>query len=184
MPYAAYFFLYLLLEALAFWGVSQLIGVGWALAGIFILMVVGAVGASGAMRAEMLRASHGQASIGQFAGGTALAMAGGALTVMPGYVTSAIGVLLLFRPTRELIRSSMAASLRKRIETFGVQVYDASAMGRRATSYGTFGPGDVIDAEPEPAKGEELDAEIEQWSRNARPEDFGGPSSGGGKGDK
>lgn len=169
MPYAAYFLIYLILEALAFWGVSQLIGVGWALAGIFILMIVGAVGASGAMRAEVARASHGRASIGQFAGGTALAMAGGALTVLPGYITSAVGVLLLFRPTRDLIRQSMAVSLRKRVETFGAQVYDVSNMQRHATSYGTFGDGsaseEVIDSE-----------EIEKWSRDARPEDFGGPS--------
>ena len=63
----------------------------------------------------------------------------------------------------------MAKSLQKRIEDFGVQVYDASPMKRRSTSYGTFGDGgDVIDAEPDPS-----DEDIENWSQNARPEDFG-----------
>lgn len=188
MPYAAYVLLYLVLEALAFWGVSQLIGVGWALLGVFVLMAVGAVGVSGALRAEMARASHGNATIGQFAGGTALALAGGALTVIPGYLTSAVGVLLLFRPTRELVRSMMASSLQKRVEDFGVRVYDISSAGRAGTSYGTFGdgngrngstayndgtgyPGDIIDD----ASGDDaFERDIEQWSKNARPEDFGG----------
>ena len=188
MPYAAYVLLYLVLEALAFWGVSQLIGVGWALLGVFVLMVVGAVGVSGALRAEMARASHGNATIGQFAGGTALALAGGALTVIPGYLTSAVGVLLLFRPTRELVRSMMASSLQKRVEDFGVRVYDISSAGRPGASYGTFGdgngrtgstsyndgtgyPGDIID---DAGSDDAFERDIEQWSKNARPEDFGG----------
>lgn len=165
MPIIAYF----LIEALAFWGVSQLIGVGWALFGIFALMLVGALAASPALRSELARAQTGNGSVGQFAGGTALVAAGWALAILPGYVTSVIGLLLLLRPTRELVRRSLAKSLQKRIEDFGVQVYDASPMKRRSTSYGTFGDGEgVIDAEPDPS-----DEDIENWSQNARPEDFG-----------
>lgn len=166
------FLAYFLIEALAFWGVSQLIGVGWALLGIFILMVVGALAASPALRSELERASSGAGSVGQFAGGTALVAAGWALAIIPGYVSSVIGLLLLVRPTRELVRKSMANSLRKRVEDFGVQVYDVSPMKRRSASYGSFAPGDVIDAEPDTAPAPS-DEEIENWSRNARPEDFG-----------
>lgn len=165
MPILAYF----LIEALAFWGVSQLIGVGWAFFGIFALMLLGALAASPALRSELERAQAGKGSVGQFAGGTALVAAGWALAILPGYVSSFTGLLLLVRPTRELARKSMAKSLQKRIEDFGVQVYDASPMKRRSTSYGTFGDGgDVIDAEPDPS-----DEDIENWSQNARPEDFG-----------
>ena len=167
MPIIAYF----LIEALAFWGVSQLVGVGWALFGIFALMLVGALAASPALRSELARAQAGNGSVGQFAGGTALVAAGWALAILPGYVTSVIGLLLLLRPTRELVRRSLAKSLQKRIEDFGVQVYDASPMKRHSASYGTFGDGgDVIDAEPEPS-----DEDISKWSENARPEDFGDP---------
>lgn len=167
MPILAYF----LIEALAFWGVSQLVGVGWALVGIFALMLIGALAASPALRSELERASSGNGTVGQFAGGTALVAAGWALAIIPGYVSSLIGLMLLLRPTRELVRKSMANSLRKRVEDFGVQVYDASPMKRRSTSYGTFGDGStVIDAEPDPS-----DEDIATWSRDARPEDFGGP---------
>lgn len=167
MPILAYF----LIEALAFWGVSQLVGVGWALVGIFALMLIGALAASPALRSELERASSGNGTVGQFAGGTALVAAGWALAIVPGYVTSLTGLVLLLRPTRELVRRSMAISLRKRVEDFGVQVYDASPMKRRSTSYGTFGDGStVIDAEPDPS-----DEDIATWSRDARPEDFGSP---------
>ena len=63
----------------------------------------------------------------------------------------------------------MAKSLQKRVEDFGVQVYDVSPMKRHGASYGTLGDGEgVIDAEPDPS-----DEDIENWSQNARPEDFG-----------
>lgn len=167
MPILVYF----LIEALAFWGVSRLVGVGWALVGIFALMLIGALAASPALRSELERASSGNGTVGQFAGGTALVAAGWGLAIIPGYVTSLTGLILLLRPTRELVRKSMANSLRKRVEDFGVQVYDASPMKRRSTSYGTFGDGSaVIDAEPDPS-----DKDIENWSRDARPEDFGEP---------
>lgn len=186
MPYFAYF----LLEALAFWGVSHLIGVGWALAGIFILMVVGGIAASAALRTELQRASAGRATVGQLAGGTALVMVGWVMAIVPGYLTSIGGALLLFRPTRELMRKSMAASLQKRVEDFGIQVYDASSMGRQHATYGSFGdatqagaPGDVIDASDfddrtdtagtSEIERDQLEAEFERWSKNARPEDFG-----------
>lgn len=163
--------LYFLVEALAFWGVSRLVGVGWALVGIFALMLIGALAASPALRSELERASSGNGTVGQFAGGTALVAAGWALAIIPGYVTSLTGLILLVRPTRELVRKSMANSLRKRVEEFGVQVYEVSPMNRRSTSYGTFGDGStVIDAEPDPS-----DEDIKNWSRNARPEDFGDP---------
>lgn len=168
MPILVYF----LIEALAFWGVSQLVGVGWALVGIFALMVVGALAASPALRSELERASSGSGTVGQLAGGTALVAAGWALAIIPGYVSSLTGLVLLLRPTRELVRRSMANSLRKRVEEFGVHVYDASPMKRRqSTTYGTFGDGStVIDAEPEPSE-----EDIANWSRDARPEDFGDP---------
>lgn len=167
MPFLAYF----LIEALAFWGVSRLVGVGWALVGIFALMLIGALAASPALRSELQRASSGNGTVGQFAGGTALVAAGWALAIIPGYVSSLTGLMLLLRPTRELVRKSMANSLQKRVEEFGVHVYDASPMKRRSTSYGTFGDGStVIDAEPDPS-----DEDIATWSRDARPEDFGDP---------
>lgn len=152
-----FFLTYVLIEALAFWGVSKLVGVGWALAGLFILMAIGAVSASVALRAELQRASTGASTMGQFAGGTALVAAGWGLSVIPGYVSSLVGALLVFRPTRELVRSSLARSWQKKIEDFGVKFYSSTPMSGYSPTYGSF-----IDHD-----------EIEQWSKEARPEDFG-----------
>lgn len=152
-----FFVTYVLIEALAFWGVSTLVGVGWALAGLFILMAIGAVAASVALRAELQRAATGGSTMGQFAGGTALVAAGWGLSVIPGYVSSLVGALLVFRPTRELVRSSLARSWQKKIEDFGVKFYSSSPMSGYSPTYGSF-----IDHD-----------EIEQWSKDARPEDFG-----------
>ena len=152
-----YFAIYVLIEALAFWGVSKLVGVGWALAGLFILMAFGAVAASVALRSEVERASMGSTSMGQFAGGTALVAAGLGLSVVPGYISSMCGVLLVFRPTRELIRALLARSWQKKIEDFGVKFYSSSPMSGYSPTYGSF-----IDHD-----------EIEQWSQDARPQDFG-----------
>ncbi|MCZ9292995.1 FxsA family protein [Corynebacterium meitnerae] len=152
-----FFVTYVLIEALAFWGVSKLVGVGWALAGLFILMAIGAVSASVALRAELQRASTGASTMGQFAGGTALVAAGWGLSVIPGYVSSLVGALLVFRPTRELVRSSLARSWQKKIEDFGVKFYSSTPMSGYSPTYGSF-----IDHD-----------EIEQWSKEARPEDFG-----------
>lgn len=154
--------LYVIFEALAFWGVSSLIGVGWALLGLFVLMALGAVAATAALRSELQRASAGKATVGQFAGGTALVAAGWALSVIPGYLSSLLGALLVFRPTRELIRSSLARSWQKRLEDFGVKVYGSSPMSRNVPSYGTFADDSMVIEEEE----------IEKWSRDARPEDF------------
>ncbi len=152
-----FFVTYVLIEALAFWGVSKLVGVGWALAGLFIFMAIGAVSASVALRAELQRASTGASTMGQFAGGTALVAAGWGLSVIPGYVSSLVGALLVFRPTRELVRSSLARSWQKKIEDFGVKFYSSTPMSGYSPTYGSF-----IDHD-----------EIEQWSKEARPEDFG-----------
>ena len=152
-----FFVTYVLIEALAFWGVSKLVGVGWALAGLFILMAIGAVSASVALRAELQRASTGASTMGQFADGTALVAAGWGLSVIPGYVSSLVGALLVFRPTRELVRSSLARSWQKKIEDFGVKFYSSTPMSGYSPTYGSF-----IDHD-----------EIEQWSKEARPEDFG-----------
>ena len=95
--------------------------------------------------------------MGQFAGGTALVAAGWGLSVIPGYVSSLVGALLVFRPTRELVRSSLARSWQKKIEDFGVKFYSSTPMSGYSPTYGSF-----IDHD-----------EIEQWSKEARPEDFG-----------
>lgn len=161
IPLLAYF----LAEALAFFLVAKAIGVGWALLAIFVLMIAGGAAASMALRNSLLQAAHGRSSVGKLAGDSALLIGGWTLSVIPGFVTSLIGLPLVFGPTRALIRKTMTKRARAAVENLGVRVYDATPMGQFQTSYGSFNqPGaqpqeQVIDAD-----------ELEQWYRMDSPE--------------
>lgn len=165
MPVAL--FAYFLAEALAFFAVSKLIGVGWALFWIFGLMAIGAVCAGISLRGALARAAQGRSSVEQFAGDSALLLTGWVLSLIPGYVTSVLGLLLIFGPTRALVRRSLTAKLQQRVEDFGLRVYNASPMSRYTTSYGRFAP--QATGEPTPGREPEhpvIDAdELERWYR-------------------
>ncbi|MGX0629626.1 UPF0716 family protein affecting phage T7 exclusion [Corynebacterium afermentans] len=110
IPLLAYF----VVEALAFFLVAKAIGVGWALLAIFVLMIAGGAAASMALRNSLLQAAHGRSSVGKLAGDSALLIGGWTLSVIPGFVTSLIGLPLVFGPTRALIRKTMTKRARRR----------------------------------------------------------------------
>ena len=172
IPLLAYF----LVEALAFFLVAKAIGVGWALLAIFVLMIAGGAAASMALRNSLLQAAHGRSSVGKLAGDSALLIGGWTLSVIPGFVTSLIGLPLVFGPTRALIRKTMTKRARAAVENLGVRVYDATPMGQFQTSYGSFKQqGDAQPQEPV------IDAdELEQWYRMDSPERPQDPDGGGG----
>lgn len=152
-------FAYFAVEMLAFWGVAKAIGVGWALLLVLALMALGAFAASLSLRAALARAAQGRSSVGRLAGDSALLLAGWALCVVPGFVSSVVGLLLILPPTRALIRGVLSARVRRNIEQVGMRVYESAPMSRYRTSYGTFTPEkdashEVIDAE-----------ELEKWYR-------------------
>mgnify|MGYP002713824590 CR=1 FL=1 len=162
IPLLAYF----LVEALAFFLVAKAIGVGWALLAIFLLMIAGGAAASMALRGALLDAVDGRSSVGKLAGDTALLIGGWTLSVVPGFVTSLIGLPLVFGPTRNMIRKIMTKRARAAVENLGVRVYEATPMGQFQTSYGSFNqPGSEKPQEPV------IDAdELEQWYRMDSPE--------------
>lgn len=130
----AYFFI----EAFAFYGVAKLIGVGWALFWIFALMVLGAAFASMSLRGTLLSAAEGRTTVEKLAGDSALLMVGWVLSIIPGFATSFAGLMLIFGPTRGLIRNSLTAKVQRDVENFSARVYNASPMARYTTSYGSF----------------------------------------------
>lgn len=163
----------LLIEALTFWAVASWLGVGWALLLLFVLMALGLVSAGVEMQRVGRLAAAQRISAGRLAGDYGLLTAGAILAGTPGIASSVVGLLLIFPPTRSLARRMLAAKLIGSIENFGVRSFEATNAGRSATSYGSF-----VDPEAprsgEPA-GEVIDAsEIEEWTRDIRPEDFGG----------
>ena len=132
------FFAYFLIEVLAFIGVAKLIGIGWAFFAVFALMILGGVAANAAFRASLRKAAEGRSSIGALAGDSAILFTGWVLTIIPGFVSSLVGLLMVFGPTRALMRRGLTARTQRAVEDFGVRAYSASPMSQFHTSYGTF----------------------------------------------
>ena len=67
---------YVVVEALAFFLVAKLIGVGWALLAAILLMILGGAISTNELRKALFDAADGRTSVGQLAGDSALLIAG------------------------------------------------------------------------------------------------------------
>lgn len=155
------FLAYIAIESVALWAVASWIGLGWALIALLTAMLCGMSLAAYEVR-RLVSASlrqHTQADTSQagslapqpglsaaqggaLLGNIGLTMAGGILISLPGFVSSAIGLLLIFPPTRALARMGITARLIRSIEEMGQRAFYASPMAR--PTYGTFhDPGPV-----------------------------------------
>lgn len=105
---------YLLIEALAFWGVSRWLGTGVALILLFVCLFGGLILAAWEMQNISRKLSRGTASAGRAVGDLGLIGAGAMGVAMPGFVTSIAGLLLIFTPTRALVRNILAKSFGRR----------------------------------------------------------------------
>ncbi|WP_342319724.1 FxsA family protein [Corynebacterium mayonis] len=160
---------YFLIEVLAFIGVSKVVGIGWAILAVFALSVLGGVVASATLRNSVARAAVGQGSLGRLAGDGAILVTGWALCILPGFVSSLLGLLLVFPPSRAVIRRALTAKTAKAVEEFGMKVYLASPMSQQRTSYGSFvDESQVVDAE-----------ELERWFQADSAGDVENPHGGG-----
>ncbi|MCT1425578.1 FxsA family protein [Corynebacterium sanguinis] len=131
-------FAYFLVEVLAFLGVAKLIGIGWAFVAVFALMVIGGLAANIALRNSVRKAAQGRSSLGTLAGDSAILVAGWVLTILPGFVSSLIGLIMVFGPTRALLRRGLSAKVQRAVEDFGVRAYTVSPMSQVHDSYGSF----------------------------------------------
>ena len=183
MPFVL-FIAYILLESLAFWAVAQWIGVLWALLALALTMLFGMSIASWEVRRMMssrIRASGDGAYVmedptpGKTAGNVGLTMVGGLLLSLPGFVSTIMGALLIFAPTRSVIRSVLAASMFKKIENMGVRVYEASPMAQHRDSYGSFGAATAGPGAGTAGQSHEVidEDELRDWTEHVKPEDFG-----------
>ncbi|WPF67180.1 MULTISPECIES: FxsA family protein [unclassified Corynebacterium] len=152
---------YILTEALTFWAVARLIGVGWALLALSLVFFGGLFLATHQMRSIAVSAASGRQRPGEAMGNYGLIATGAVLMALPGFATAFLGLLLILPPTRSLIRRSLARKLRARIEEAGMRSFERVSAYRQRTSYGSFAGGEVIDEE-----------EVQRWSRDVKPEDF------------
>lgn len=177
---------YLLIEALTFWAVASWIGVGWALLALFGAMFLGAALTGVELRRVGRLAAAKRLSPGRVAGDYGLLTAGGILSGIPGFATSILGLLLILPPTRALVRAGLAAKLKSTIEDLGVRTFEATSAYRPHAEYGTFGgfgaggnrtgASDAGTQQPDSIVIDE--DEIRDWTRDVRPEDFGGGEDG------
>ena len=95
-------------------------------------------------------------------------MAGWALSLVPGFVSSVIGLLLVFGPTRAIARRSMTKRARRSMEDLGARLYESTPMSQFTTSYGSFtNPNQAAPQTGEDADNVVIDAdELEEWFRN------------------
>lgn len=187
MPLIFAFFPILLIEALTFWAVSSWLGVGWALFALFALMALGLVSAGVEMQRVGRLAAAERISAGRLAGDYGLLTAGAILAGTPGIASSVVGLLLIFPPTRALVRRILAVKMVRSIENLGVRSFEATNSHRAPTNYGSFFDRDAQHTGDQPAEvvDEVIDeSEIAEWTRNIRPEDFGEDSTGGKPGDR
>lgn len=168
-----FIFLYFLLETLCFWAVASAIGLGWAIVALFVTMFFGMSIAMFEVRRLMRRqVTAGKDGVlyvkeegaGAAAGNVGLTIAGGLLLSAPGFVTTALGLLLIIPPTRAILRKLLGFGLFRKLENVGARVYQASQRSD-AASYGSFGPRagspEVIDED-----------ELRQWTDTVDPDDF------------
>lgn len=172
---------YFVIEILAFMAVVMWLGIGWAIGLLFLAffggLILAAVEMQRISRAAAIAQKSGQGNPGAIAGNFGLTAAGAILVVMPGFVTSVLGLLLMFPPTRAFIRRTLARRLRTAIEDLGVRGFQAANGFRPQTSYGGFastGPTSEQAARPIILDEEE----IQEWTSDLRPEDFGTPRDG------
>lgn len=157
------------------------LGIGWAIGLLFLAffggLILAAVEMQRISRAAAIAQKSGQGNPGAIAGNFGLTAAGAILVVMPGFVTSVLGLLLMFPPTRALFRRTLAKRVRTTIEDLGVRGFQAANGFRPQTSYGGFGAAGTTPEQP--ARPIVLDEEeIQEWTADLRPEDFGNPRDG------
>ncbi|MDN5759262.1 MAG: FxsA family protein [Tomitella sp.] len=149
------FVLYVVIEVVAFWSVAAAIGFGWA----FLLVLLGSalgVIAFGAQARRLFESLSGRPGtrgsgrgsprdsargVGNALADGSLSMTGVAFLLVPGLVTSILGLLLLFPPTRKVLRPLVV-----RLGLRRVPMASSVAGARRARNRSRVVDGDVVDS--------------------------------------
>ena len=98
------------------WPAALLLLLGSSLVGIQLLRIEGRAAIAQVSLAVSQRRPAGTAAVDG-----ALGFIGAALLAVPGFVTAVLGVLLLFRPTRALVRDRMSRRFARRAMSFAAR---------------------------------------------------------------
>lgn len=133
---------YVLLESVAVAALIWALGFGWTVLVLLGAFAVGLAVSAGQVRRQVgrLRSQTGRQALAD----SSLVAAGTALVVVPGPVTTLIGLLLLAPPTRSVARLLLGSLATVGLGRRYAPLFTAAAVGRRW--YGTRrAPGDGVD---------------------------------------
>jgi len=135
-----WFLIYVVVELAAVIGLASTIGIGWTALLLLTTFAIGLVLAGSQVKRHIRRLRNGFDNPQGALTDSALIGLGTLLVVIPGLVTSALGLLLLSPPTRAAARPVLSVLVARRVPLIGA----AAASSRR---YDTAGHGDYIDGE-------------------------------------
>lgn len=149
------FLLYVIVEVSALVALTSTVGIGWTILAVVGAFVIGLVLAGSQARRALGQLRRGGRSPGGAIADGALIALGTVAVVIPGLVSSAIGLLLLLPPTRAVLRQLLAfvaaRQLSRRAPLIGVIPTGYGAYQRTAPRPTTvdYIDGEVIDVADE-----------------------------------
>jgi len=135
-----WFLIYVVVELAAVVALTSTIGIGWTALLLLATFAIGLLLAGSQVKRHIRRLRNGFDNPQGALTDSALIGLGTLLVVIPGLVTSALGLLLLSPPTRAAARPVLSVLVARRVPLIGA----AAASSRR---YDTAGHGDYIDGE-------------------------------------
>jgi UPF0716 protein FxsA len=147
------FLVYVLVELAVVVGLVSTIGFGWTFLLVVGTFALGLALAGSQVKRQVQRLQSGLASPQGAVSDGALVALGSVLTVVPGLVTSALGLLLLLPPTRAAARPAVTALAARGLGRVPLIVTTAGDRHRRA---GAERQGDLH----RPARGDYIDGEV------------------------
>lgn len=139
------FLVYVLVELAVVVALATTIGFGWTLLLVIGTFVLGLVLAGSQLKRQMRRLQTGLLSPQGAVTDGALVALGTVLTIVPGLVTSALGLLLLLPPARAVARPAvMALAARRLIRVPLIVSTVGGAAYQRTGASGEYVDGEVI----------------------------------------
>lgn len=140
------FLIYVLVELAVVVGLASTIGFGWTFLLVVGTFALGLALAGSQLRRQVQRLQSGLSSPHGAVSDGALVALGTVLTVVPGLVTSVLGLLLLLPPTRALARPAVAGLAARGLSRVPLIVTTAGP-GPVRPDRGVYIDGQVIDGE-------------------------------------
>ena len=139
------FLVYVLVELAVVVALVSTIGFGWTFLLVVGTFALGLVLAGSQVKRQVQRLRTGLATPQGAVSDGALVALGGVLTVVPGLVTSVLGLLLLLPPTRAAARPVVAAIAARSLGRMPVIVTTTGGAPVRATRSSEYVDGEVVD---------------------------------------